>query len=216
MLSSIKSGNLYHIHVSSDCKSFGSTQNLNGTTRTREKPQGDGSVPSEVEGNENFALALWIILMCMYYGVYFSFEHPRQSRALLFLAMVWIIAQEGVWKVDFDDCAWGKRPSDWNPLQGDLRTFGPSMLITNNRSLSILQRGHGEVDPHEHETVLGQSRGGTDRSKDKAEYPRAFCEEFARSLRNGWLTKDRGVPNSDVPFVWLSDLVSNPNCSRES
>ena len=37
--------------------------------------------------------------------------------------------------------------------------------------LASLRRSHGDVDPHERETVLGQSRGVAIRPRDTAMYP---------------------------------------------
>ncbi len=72
---------LFSLHVAVDCRSWGTFQNLNKTTRTRDKPQGDGTSQTEEAGNQGMAIAVWLIVLCVTYGVFFSFEHPRPSRA---------------------------------------------------------------------------------------------------------------------------------------
>ena len=46
-----RSGVYYYIHMGTPCSSFSSLQALNGGTRTKATPSGDGSKPNEVLGN---------------------------------------------------------------------------------------------------------------------------------------------------------------------
>ena len=45
------------MHLAPDCTSMSIIQNLNERTRTMDMPQGDGTLASEVRGNELAALA---------------------------------------------------------------------------------------------------------------------------------------------------------------
>ena len=106
------------MHVAPDCTSMSIIQNLNECTRTMDMPQGDGTLASEVRGNELAALPLWFFWGCLRYGVCASLEHPLSSRLWQLPLAKHILALEGIVAVDLDQCAWGKRPADWDPSQG--------------------------------------------------------------------------------------------------
>lgn len=119
----IRQGRAFHVHLAPDCGTFGPLSNLNGSTRTAEQPQGDGTLESERLGNKTMAIALWIIFLCLIYGVSFGYEHPRRSKSFKLCFFLWLLSLVGIIFVyEYDGCAWGHRPSDYHPSHGDVRT----------------------------------------------------------------------------------------------
>ena len=99
------------LHLAPDCRKLCVTQNLNGATRTAELPQGSSDDPSEVEANRLMALSMWLILLCLIYGVRFGFEHPMHSRGFQFKLMLWLlglVAHGLIFAVDYvrQLCSW--------------------------------------------------------------------------------------------------------------
>ena len=206
---------VYHVALGPDCSTFSSLSHLTAglCTRTREMPQGDGLNEREKAGNQTFATALWLCYMCVRSGVSFALEHPSGSKAWQFCLIRELLEKGHVFEIKVDQCAWGKRPSDWNPVQGDIRTRGASIFLSNNPDLQSVGRRCTEVELHSHEHVQGASATGTARSKDKAEYPPAFCRAYAHALYLGWHRGHEPTPVPDLPYLSLSDILANPNIS---
>merc|ERR1711964_682822 len=136
----------------------------NHTTRTAAKPAGDGTLEFEVAGNEEFALALWIVFLCVASGVFVSLEHPLRSRAWTLPLVLFLLSLAGVYLIEFDACAYVKRPSEWRPGDGDVRVNGPSRLLTNNPYHESLRLKCGDVDKHKHAPTIGTGPDGVSRS----------------------------------------------------
>ena len=90
------------MHLAPGCTRMAIIQNLNDCTRTMDMPQGDGTLASEVRGNELVALALWFFWGCLRCGVYVSLEHPLSSRLWQLPLAKHILALEGIVAVDLD------------------------------------------------------------------------------------------------------------------
>ena len=92
-------------------------------------------------GNQEVAIAFWYILTCLQLGVFFALEHPIPSRLWLLPFISYILKVcHGVFIIDLDQCAWVKRPGDWEPHHGDARTKKGTRLITNNPYLRTLKK----------------------------------------------------------------------------
>ena len=81
-------GKLFELHASPNCGTWSPFALLNGSTRTLDLPQGDGTMESEEEGNKLAAIALWLICMCVVYGVFFTLESPSLSVVALTIGTV--------------------------------------------------------------------------------------------------------------------------------
>ena len=204
---------VYHVHLSPDCGSFSISMNANPNlcTRTKDKPQGDGTLPKEVQGNITFAEALWILWLCVRYGVSVSLEHPTQSKAFYFQLLAFLLDNGYLFKVVYDSCAWYKRPADWNPAKGDLRVQGPSTLYTNNDHLVVLKKMCVDSGTHTHEPAQGRLSSGAPRTSHKAQYSQPFCVAFAHALRSSWLLGFRPKPITSLPKLLLPDLIKSIN-----
>ena len=113
------------------------------------------------------AVAFWYILMCIKYGVFFCMEHPITSRVWLLPFMQWLLATyDSFFCIELDQCAWVKRPGDWEPQDGDVRTKKGTRLITNNPFLRVVAKRCVDVVAHLHQVVQGASRTGATRSSE--------------------------------------------------
>ena len=191
----VVSGLVFHTHVAVTCTTWTLLRALGGrtpTSRTRELPQGDGTIPAEVTGNQEVAVALWYIFLCVRNGVFFCLEHPIVSRIWLLPAIQWLLQNvEGVFCIELDQCAWVKRPGDWEPQDGDVRTKKGTRLLTNNPFLRTLEKRCADVVAHEHQIVNGQSRNGNSRSAEASAYPEMMARAYAQAVREAWVHNSR-------------------------
>ena len=81
------------------------------------------------------AHATFFIYECLRAGSYFALEHPKGSKAWLLPFMGWLLTLPDIFLIELEQCAFGKRPSDWTAAQGDVRERKSSWVITNNRYL---------------------------------------------------------------------------------
>ena len=59
---SIEAYLVWLLHLAPPCAPWSLLQNLSGSTRTAECPQGDGTNASELAGNQTMAQCLWVYL----------------------------------------------------------------------------------------------------------------------------------------------------------
>jgi len=204
----ISSRKLYNLHVGITCTSWTPFQNANKTTRTMDLPQGDGSLEHERVGNQSMAVALWLVVLCISHGVFFSMEHPKPSRCWHLPLLIFILGLVGVYIIDLDQCAWCKRPGDWDPTQGDIRTRKSTRIITNNPYLRTLEKRCADVVAHSHRAVEGLSGTGIPRSVESGAYAEAMTLTYAQGLRTAWTHGARPDPINLDP-VLLKTLQDN-------
>ena len=130
----------------------------------------------------------------------------------------WLNKLPGVFMLDLDMCAYGKRPADWYPTDGDVRVMGATTLLTNNPYLERLRKRCCDIALHEHKVVLDSVKA-TDhspsmkRSVDKSAYCIGFSRAYAHAIRLAWLNKARPdacpaeEPMPVIPFEFLSNKV---------
>ena len=111
----IVAGVFFYFHFGTLCGSFSTVNNLNGGTRTRSRPEGDGPVEREVIGN---VLAFAIARLCSLLigtGAYFSIENLASSR------LWWLVCISNLdgFYVDFSQCMYGLVPP--GPQSSDIR-----------------------------------------------------------------------------------------------
>ena len=188
----IKKRALYNLHEGITCTSWTIMQNMNACTRTLELPQGDGSLENEVQGNQSMAVALWLLWECIRYGIFCSLEHPLTSRVWRLPIIQYMLNFLGLAFYDFDQCAYCKRPDDWDPSQGDVRTLKSSRLISNNTYLQGMVRKCADVVKHAHRAVIGKSTTGQARSADAGAYPPHMAINYAACVRTPWLSRLHG------------------------
>ena len=150
---------------------------------------------------------MWFFWECLRCGVYVSLEHPLSSRLWKPPLAKHILALEGTVAVDLDQCAWGKRPVDWGPSQGDVRTLRGTQDLTNNSYLKILQRRCADTAAHHHQQVMGTSSAGSSRAADAASYPEHLAVACAAAAWTAWLRGLSPEPR-DLRKVELASLRS--------
>ena len=189
---------IYYLHISFPCSSWTPFQSLNGSTRTLELPQGDGTLPREVKGNLQASLSFRLLLLCIKHGVFFTLEHPSKSRFWKLPLTQYILALEGIFLHEVDECAWGKRPSDWNSTQGDIRTQRSICIVTNCPTLNGVRRRCYEVATHTHRAAWGTDESGAKRAKEAGAYPREMATALARGIRAAFLQKLTPTPQEQT------------------
>ena len=196
-------------HNAPTCASWSGLQNLNGTTRTADRPEGTGVVQSEVEGNKEFALALWFCFLCVSAGVLFSLEHPRGSRVWSLPLVLFLASLHGIRLIDFDGCAFGLRPPGWTASHGDVRMQNPSRVLTNMPHLESLRKKCAQAGPHKHERAIAwHDRKGPSHAAHSGAYPVAWNQVYARSTVTAWKEGYR-PPSQPLPYVPLEALRRN-------
>ena len=169
---SIEACLVWLVHMSPPCDSWSLLQNLSGSTRTAERPQGDGTKANELAGNKSMAQCLWFMVLCLRFGIVFSFEHPRGARSLLLPLFQFLMNLCDVRVIEYDGCAHGLRPPGWTSSQGDVRIQNPSVLVTNNPYFEIVRKKCSAVGPHKHESVIAwHDRKGPSHTKFTGRYP---------------------------------------------
>ena len=176
----IRSGCFFYIHFGLPCKSWSQLQRMNGGTRRKSTPAGDGSNPHEERAN---ILARRIALLCRDQhkcGNYFSVENPRGSYLWDFesIAALGRISYE----VDFDQCMYGLLPPH---LTDESKTYirKSTRLLTNMVELKSLSKACDHC--HKHYTCLGsvRVRGQTIQvSAAAGRYPSRLCRAWAASV----------------------------------
>ena len=217
-LKSCREHTVFQNHVAPPCGSMSTMRARNGnTTRTMEHPEGDGSMQDEVDGNTLAAIAMWMVWTCLVYGVFVSLEHPRGSRLWQFPIMIFLLSLPAVYIVDYDSCAWGLRPTDWSPLDGDVRIQKAERLITTNPYHEIVRRRCSEVGPHQHQPLEGNDAFGNKRTTEAGKYLVSWCRALAHATRRAWLAGAKPAAaefrNTTLPYVPLKLFLENVGAS---
>ena len=131
---------VFCMHLAPRCAWWTPFANLNGGTRTLEQLGGDGSVPAEEDVNRDAATALWLFCVAVSLGVLVSIEHPLNSRFWKLPLVLGLMALSWVFFIETDLCAFGHRPLEWKPADGDIRVRGSLALLTNNPNLASLNK----------------------------------------------------------------------------
>ena len=145
----------YVLWLAPPCGWWGGFCVQNGGSRTAGDPEGRTTNAREMEGTLNMAVALFIIMECLRSGTFFVLEHPEGS-------FLWQLPLLAAWMRDgsleivpLEQCAWGARPSDWVPSEGDVRIRKSTRLLTNAPFVSDLSRRCSGQPPR---TRTGRSR----------------------------------------------------------
>ena len=136
------------VHLAPRCRDFSRSRRCG--TRTASYPEGDGSDPEELVGNQHADFVREVIICCLSSGVWFSVEHPRASFIWWLPAWIALAALPEVFYVDLDQCAFGARPPDAVMFEGDVRTMKSTRLMSNATPLKRL----AQKCRHDHQHVV--------------------------------------------------------------
>jgi hypothetical protein len=116
-----------------------------------------------------------------------------------------LVAMIGVSTIEFDQCAWLKRTSGWNPLSGDQRLRGTALMVTNNPRLSALAKKCCDVPGHDHSNRIDQdARSELELSVQSADFGRTFAT-LCRSL---WLSGNRAPLHGELEMYPFDAFLS--------
>jgi len=155
------------------------------------------------------AHAIVLICACLVAGCFFSMEHPKASKAWRLPFFVFLISLAGIYVVELDQWAHGKRPGDWDASQGDVRVKKPTWILTNNPFVLFLARRCPDAPVHNHQIVFGNSGNGKHRSLEARSYPRDLAIQYAACQRSAWVKGLRPKPWPWFPRLTLAQCEAN-------
>jgi hypothetical protein len=185
LLEDINHGCYKYLHFGMPCSSFSQIQRLNSGTRTKERPEGDGSRPNEEEGN---LLAEGVVLLCealVGKGGFYSIENPLSSRFWELECLRGLMAEHCC--VVFDQCEYGLTPPGIM-ISAGVRIKKSTKLLTNMKELCVLNRSC--LGSHEHFRCLGSVRVGNKSvsvARAAGHYPVSLCTAWATAAASALL-----------------------------
>ena len=169
-----------HWHFATPCSSFSLLQNLNGGTRPKQRPQGDGSLDRENIGNELLRRSLVLIRLLAKGGDTWSLENPGTSYLFHMPSVKQLTSRVSVDVAILDQCMFGLR-FQGAPRSTRIRKY---TRVVGNIDLSSL--GLRCNRKHDYDQVIGSiltKAGWQQRSALAAVYPLAFCRSLELAAR---------------------------------
>ena len=172
-------------HFGITCGSWSTLNNLNGGTRSSERPFGDGVLEREINGNFQHDQTFDIIDVLIEEGIGFSVENPLTSFIWHTPLFQELLEREDIFVVDFDQCAYCLRPPDAHCFDRDTRVLKRTRVVTNVPQLQRLRRCCDKG--HDHVATIGFCRDKAGRrvrrSTAAGVYPPALCRAWAEAVR---------------------------------
>ena len=196
---------VFCMHLAPRCAWWTPFANLNGGTRTQAQPGGDGSVAAEEDTNRDAATALFLFCMAVSLGVLVSIEHPLNSKLWKLPLVIGLMTLPGIYVIETDLCAFGHRPLEWKPADGDVRVRGSLQLLTNNPYLKALNKKCSDCPPHKHEASEGHVHGCS-RATHKGSYPRQWCRAYASSTRLAFLDRVKPTLQTSIAYFTIEEM----------
>ena len=88
LMTSILAGYVFYVHFGCPCKTWGAAARLNGCTRTASCPEGDGTLPREVNANLEVGRVCALCAALVSVGGFFSIENPAGSYIFKYCPVV--------------------------------------------------------------------------------------------------------------------------------
>ena len=157
--------------------SFSILQNMNHSTRSREKPEGLGWLKKEKRGNELARRTIYLCKLLHEHGSFFTVENPKTSFVWLLPEMQGLINITQARTVEFDQCCYNLRIFDSKGFSGLVKKA--TKIVGTLPTLEHLRRRCDQL--HCHVQVIGgvkTSAGWKRRSAFTKEYPKQFCNQY--------------------------------------
>ena len=181
LMTEILIGLYFYLHFAVPCGSWGRANTLNHGTRSRAKPEGDGSLQRELDGNvlaDVVASFCWALVSV---GAHFSIENPSDSYLWQYPSIKALVNRFHF--VVFDQCQFGLQlPGAPNCTYCKKST---AILTSVEQLMSLSRRCGGVTDQHMHETAWGSRRvdGVCVRlSAAAGQYPYLLCRSWAACI----------------------------------
>ena len=157
------------------------------------------------------AVSLWAFAQACASGTSAALLHPTASLVWKLRIVQALTKEFGLESIEFNQCAFGRRPKDWDPSSGDVRTLLPTTVLTNCSFLKLLNKKCADVSRRSH----GSSAGGDLASE--------LCMDLkacmAACTRTAWLLGARPEPKplpADLELAQLTrNILHNPFCCEE-
>ena len=184
----IRNRTLRYIHLGITCTTWGNAGRLNGGTRRKGAPYGNGSLTREVEANSEMLLVVELCLEAAKHECYFSIENPADSYLFETREMMELSRVTQSVYIRFDQCCYGLNFADSTKYQFCKK---PTCVLTNASSLRQLSRACPGTSPaHGHVHAWGAMKASDvpkgmplKRAAAAGAYPPALCKTWARSIR---------------------------------
>jgi hypothetical protein len=177
VLRMLRSGMIKFVHLGTPCESFSVLRQCFGSsTRTVDRPEGDGSCPKEVLGNRLARHSAAVIRTALQCDVWFTLENPDRSMLWQQASIRALARLQDVRRIKFDQCCFGLRDPG-SKLLYRKRT----VIMTNLPDTSPLEYFCSR--DHKHEPIEGSvstPQGWKSRSKLAGVYPPALCDAIAK------------------------------------
>ena len=132
-----------------------------------------------------------------------TLEIPTASLAWYLPIILYLKGLVGVFVYDFDKCAWGKRPWDWVPNEGDVRVKAPTRIITNDPRMCAICSSCADAVTHEH-----RQRDVDKQVRLDVQGTLSLARLRASAARTAWLNRDSPL-EVKLPELSLEQLKEN-------
>ena len=150
----ILDGRLVYVHFGVPCSRWAMANTLNGGTRRRHCPEGDGSLEREVLGNEQAEHVADICILCARHQVHFTIENPSGSYLFQHSPLLRFFERVECYESVFDQCRFGLTldgPSGPGACRKRTRVVAsfrePSKAVLDYACLIMSTCGHGALKP---------------------------------------------------------------------
>ena len=100
-MNSILADYVFYVRFGCPCKTWGATARLKGCTRTSDCPQGDGSLPREVEANLEVDRVCALCAALIIAGGFFSIKNPAGSYLFKYCSVARLSTLTQCWQFNF-------------------------------------------------------------------------------------------------------------------
>ena len=170
-------------HFGLPCGSFSLMQNMNGGTRSKNNPEGDGSLDREKKGNELAWRTIYLCKILHEHGSFFTIENPLTSYAWHSKAMHNLVSETHATFVRFDQCCYNLKLPDSHGVLGLAKK--PTLILGSVPGLQMLGRCcNGN---HAHVQVIGgvkTKKGWQRRSTLAGRYPKSLCSAYRKCFEH--------------------------------
>ena len=115
---------------------------------------------------------MWLVWACDKYGVFVSVFHPLKSKLWNLLVVQLFMSMDDVYTNEIDLCAWGQRPSDWDP----------SRWMSTLPLLTSLKKRCFEAHSHTHSADWTEDSKGNKRAQEVGSLPIEMATMIARCV----------------------------------
>ena len=150
---SILAGYVFHVHFGCPCKTWGAAARMKGCTCTTECPEGDGTLPREVNANWEVGRVCALCVALVSVGGFFSIENPAGSYIFKYSPVAPLSTITQCWLFNVCQCHYGLQlPGADKYVFCQKRTS----ILTNMQTLCTWAKPCPGISPtHQHESAWG-------------------------------------------------------------